>query len=81
MRSGELAAVLLSNANCCLRYRVTVIDRDPSSTSALTLLDEEALEVLGNYSLREAGPLYDRERFSGEGAAAKRHPRIRHDTG
>jgi hypothetical protein len=73
--------MFLSYTNGCLRHRVTVIDRDPSSTSALTLLDEEASEVLGNCSLREAGPLYDREGFSGEGAAAERHPGIRHNAG
>jgi len=73
--------VLLSYANCHLRHRVTVIDRDPSSTSALTLLDEEAFEVGGDLSLDEAGPLYNGEGFFGEGAAAERHPRICHNAG
>jgi len=81
MLSGELFSVFFSYANCGLRHRVTVIDRDPGPASALALLDKKPLEVLWSYSLGEAGSLYNGERFLGEGAAAKRHPGIRHNAG
>jgi len=58
-----------------------MIDRDPSPTSAQALRDEVLLKVLRNYSLGEAGSLYNGEGFPGEGAAAKRHPGIRHNAG
>jgi len=75
-----LASMLLSHTNGSRRYQSALVDQGPSPAGALTLLDQEASQVLGNYSLGEAGPL-DYHDIGVEGGAGDGHLAARHQLG
>ena len=72
MPLGELFPVLLGHANRGRRHQPALVNQGTGFASALTLLDEETLQVSGDCSLGEAGPLNDHD-VGVEGCAADGH--------